>query len=161
MQINLQSAHPLSGTSIIKKLPSCKRTRAGSTLLRTTCYTIRAEFCQYLSHLTAGTPSVPTFCQFRERNSGVIFSRSYLHRASTCPRLSAAFCANFPIWHCLTRKSCSLLSPSLFLRDCIYILYYNVYNFYRQALFPGFTLRGNTTVYRLYLVPRPLPVTLT
>ena len=117
MQINLQSAHPLSGTSIIKEPPSCKRTRAGSTLLRTTCYTIRAEFCQYLSHLTAGTPSVPTFCQFRERNSGVIFSRSYLHRASTCPRLSAAFCANFPIWHCLTRKSCSLLSPSLFLHD--------------------------------------------
>lgn len=139
MQINLQSAHPLSGTSIIKKLPSCKRTRAGSTLLRTTCYTIRAEFCQYLSHLTAGTPSVPTFCQFRERNSGVIFSRSYLHRASTCPRLSAAFCANFPIWHCLTRKSCGLLSPSLFLHDymCLSIIKWT--KSICQALFPGFS----------------------
>ena len=76
---------------IIKEPSSCKRTRAESTLLRTTCYTIRAESCRYLSHLTAGTPSVPTFFQFRERNSGVIFGRSYLHRASTCPRLSAAF----------------------------------------------------------------------
>ena len=123
MQINLQSAHPLSGTSIIKEPPSCKRTRAGSTLLRTTCYTIRAEFCQYLSHLTAGTPSVPTFSQFRKRNSGVIFSRSYLHRASTCPRLSAAF--SVP----LSRSGSALSenSAAYCLHHCFYAIVYTYY----------------------------------
>ena len=73
----------------IKKLPSCKRTKAifafapPVTLYGPVVYYI----CRYMFPLTA--ENRPSLLLLRERNSRVIFHRNYSHQAPTLPRLSA------------------------------------------------------------------------
>lgn len=115
-----------------KKLPSCKRTRVYFTSHHLVHCTGRILPIHAPSN--GGKPSGPIPSQFQAGNSGVMFSRFYLHRASTCPRLSEAFDL-----FSVSLNVCGLLSPSQFLRDRIYRLYYKVYKFHLSSLFPDYS----------------------
>ena len=107
-----------------KKPPSCKRTKAVYTFAPPV--TLYGHKSPIHVPLNGGNAVFPYFFPFQERDSGVIFCRNYLHRASTCPRLSEAF----------------VLLPAYCLHHSLYILHvlfhYTVSKNHMSRVFPAF-----------------------